>query len=241
MDRSILIVDDDESILSALNKALKREGFKGVRSARSVSEAADAVGSAAPAVIVVSRELAQREGDDAARLRDAAPDTPVLFIRSTPVDPRMSVDGARDSQADGPNGFDAAEMISRIWTVLRRESWCKPPCIDFGYFQLHPVKRRLVVDGVEVSVPSRQLDLLVFLAQPPGAIYSAGTLYREVWGDDPIGVSDTNTVSVHVHRLREKIEPDPSNPKYLMTVRGLGYKLVQPTPSERAAEAGALR
>jgi two-component system, OmpR family, response regulator RegX3 len=85
-----------------------------------------------------------------------------------------------------------------------------------------------VVEGQDVPIPAREFQLLAFLARHRDTLFSANEIYRSVWGDEPLGATDQNTVSVHVRRLREKIEPDPSRPRYLMTVRGLGYKLVQP-------------
>ena len=86
----------------------------------------------------------------------------------------------------------------------------------------------LEVAGVEVAIPAREFQLLAFLCRNPGRVFSKRQLYRQVWGEESLGESDDNTVQVHVHRLREKIEPDPGRPRFLVTMRGLGYKLLAP-------------
>ena len=93
------------------------------------------------------------------------------------------------------------------------------------------------MDGEDAQLPAREFQLLCFLAKNRDAVFSATEIYRAVWGDEPLGITDQNTVSVHVHRLREKIEPVPSQPRYLLTVRGLGYKLVQPSDSKEPPDA----
>ncbi|MHB8925498.1 MAG: winged helix-turn-helix domain-containing protein [Coriobacteriia bacterium] len=104
---------------------------------------------------------------------------------------------------------------------------------DWGAFRVLEGEGVLEIGGGEVAVPAREFHLLSFLCRNPGRVFSKRQLYRQVWGEDALGEADDNTVQVHVRRLREKIEPSPGEPRYLVTLRGLGYKLLPPVGGDR--------
>lgn len=137
--------------------------------------------------------------------------------------------------------FNPLEVVARIRVQLRRyfgapasvnggravemERGLDSPVFDYGRFQLDEAAGELTVEGQAVACPALVFQLLLFLCKNPNRIFSKSELYEKVWGDDAF--SDDNTVMVHIHRIRERIEADPSNPKFIVNVRGLGYKLVQ--------------
>jgi two-component system response regulator RegX3 len=124
--------------------------------------------------------------------------------------------------------YSARELVARIRAVLsRRGDAAEAPSPD-GVLEAGPVRmdfeRHVVaVDGEQVPLPLKEFDLLEYLLRNAGRVLTRGQLIDRVWGSDYVG--DTKTLDVHVKRLRAKLEPDPANPKYLLTVRGLGYKL----------------
>ena len=121
--------------------------------------------------------------------------------------------------------FSPAELVARVAAVLRRghEDDERPaPPLAFGALEIHPAGRVVLVDGLEVALTQREFDLLLFLAGRPGQVFTRDQLMDAVWRF-PF-YSDTTTVTVHIRRLRAKIEPDPTQPRYIETVWGVGYR-----------------
>lgn len=232
MTGPILIVEDDATIVDVLSIALKREGFDDVRAAGSAAEALECTAERLPSIVVLDIGLPDTDGFVLAlRLRETAPNIPIMFLtaRDRDADKLMGFGVGADDYVTKP--FNPLEVVARIRAVLRRAravSGALGTVRDFGRFQVLTDEGRLIVEGNDVAVPAREFRLLSFLANMPGRVFSSAQIYREVWGVEPIGTADQNTVSVHVHRVRDKIEPEPGVPQYLVTVRGLGYKLVEP-------------
>ncbi len=129
--------------------------------------------------------------------------------------------------------FNLMEIVARTRALLRRSGRAGETTTvhDLGRVFIEEEAGRLVVDGREIPVPAREFKLLCFMASNPGRIFSASQLYRQVWQEEPVGRSDDKTVAVHVHRIRERVEADPAQPSLIVTIRGLGYKLVEPARS----------
>jgi len=230
----ILIVDDEQAILDLLCLVLEREGFTNVVTATTVARALQVVDDACPALIVLDVMLPDGDGYAlAARIRPVC-EAPILFLtaRGSDLDKLTGFGVGGDDYVTKP--FNPLEVVARIKALLRRASGApalrdeQPGAVfDLGGFALHEAECRLVVNGRDVPVPAREFQLLAFLCHHQGRVFSKRQLYRQVWGEEALGESDDNTVQVHVRRLREKIEPDPGAPRFLLTVRGLGYKLVR--------------
>jgi two-component system, OmpR family, response regulator RegX3 len=121
--------------------------------------------------------------------------------------------------------YSARELIARVRAVLRRGGEAEellPQVLEAGPVRMDVERHVVTVDGGEVNLPLKEFDLLEYLLRNVGRVLTRGQLIDRVWGADYVG--DTKTLDVHVKRLRSKIEPDPSNPAHLVTVRGLGYK-----------------
>lgn len=228
----ILIVEDEPLIIDVLQIALRREGFTDVASAPTARQALASAAHETFDLAILDIGLPDISGlEVAVALRRQTPDISVLFLtaRDSNADKLMGFGVGADDYVTKP--FDPLEVVARVRALLRRRGGgpeAGAHRYDFGRFEVRPDEGRLIVDGRDVSVPAREFQLLAFLAANRDTIYSASDLYRAVWGEDPIGAADQNTVSVHVHRLRNRIEPDPAHPRYLVSIRGLGYKLVQP-------------
>jgi DNA-binding response OmpR family regulator len=235
MAETILVVDDEESISGLVRIALEREGFDRVLTAGTVAEALRLAHAEQPALIVLDVMLPDGTGfEAAAELRKFSAE-PILFLtaRDSDVDKLTGFDVGGDDYVTKP--FNPLEIAARVRAHLRRASGAavaggNPSAaarmFDCGDFCLYEDEGRLVVDGQDVQIPAREFQLLAFLCSNPGRVFSKRQLYRQVWGEEALGEADDNTVQVHIHRLREKIEPVPSDPRHLITMRGLGYKLV---------------
>lgn len=230
----ILLVDDEREILDLLTLVLKREGFSNVITATTVGEALHAVGEAPPSLAVLDVMLPDGEGYAlAGRIRQTS-DAPIIFLtaRGSDLDKLTGFSVGADDYVTKP--FNPLEIVARIRAQLRRTydgpiASGDPAALvhDFGAFAVHEDECRLVVRGHDVALPAREFQLLAFLSRHPGRVFSKRQIYRQVWGEEALGEADDNTVQVHIRRLREKIEADPGSPRHLLTVRGLGYKLVR--------------
>jgi DNA-binding response OmpR family regulator len=233
MTSAVLIVEDEPMIVDVLELALRRSNVTDVRASRTGADALRSVDSEPPSVVVLDIGLPDTSGLlVAGEIRRRAPDMPLLFLT------------ARDSDADKLRGFEAGaddyvtkpfnplEVVARVEALLRRSAASSRIVAGrkfaVGDIVIEPQRARLTVSGSRVRMPARELRLLAFLAEHLGVVFSAAELYRAVWGADPLGAVDQNTVSVHVRRIRARIERDPSAPRYLRTVRGLGYQFVEP-------------
>lgn len=235
MADTILVIDDEQNISELVRIALVHEGFDDVVTGASVAEALDLARTVRPAVIVLDVMLPDGDGFGAARAIRAFCDAPILFLT------------ARDSDADKLTGFGVGgddyvtkpfnplEVAARVRALARRAGVASSASAvyEWGEFTLLEAEGRLVVRGEEVAVPAREFQLLAFLCANPGRVFSKRQLYRQVWGEEALGEADDNTVQVHIRRLREKIESVPGEPRHLVTMRGLGYKLVPPAGDAR--------
>jgi len=221
---SVMIVEDDRTVRSVVGDYLRGRGY-------SVSQFADgtsayqALRSHTPDLIVLDRMLPGRSGDELLRDIRASSDVPIVML--TAMDSASArIDGLERGADDYvAKPFALRELELRIATHLRRRREAASPLAPFavGAFRIDPTLRRVVRDGQEIALSGREYELLLFLLSHPGRVVSREELLREVWGWE---FGEASTVTVHVRRLREKIEPDPRDPVHLVTEWGAGYRFL---------------
>ncbi|HZS40059.1 MAG TPA: response regulator transcription factor [Polyangia bacterium] len=221
MAETILVVEDDPSILRGLQMNLGLEGFRLV-AARDGEEGIKFARSHRPDLIVLDLMLPKRSGMDVIReLRAADPETPIVVLSSKDqeADKVLALSLGADDYVTKP--FGVAELIARIRAALRRRRRSKPGA-SFGAVTIDVEARRILVDGAEIEATAREFDLLNFFHLHPGVAFTREQLMQQVWGPDHFGT--VRTVDNFVARLRSKIEADADEPKHIETVRGIGYR-----------------
>lgn len=235
----ILVVDDEISVVEVVSLYLRRDGFD-VRVANNGREALTAIQSKLPTLVVLDVMLPELDGLEIMRRLRADPtlDIPVILLtaRSQEVDRIYGLELGADDYVTKP--FSPAELVSRVKAVLRRSQRLtqdqqeeKP--LDFGVLKIDPGTRLVAVRGKEVSLTATEFDLLWFLASHPRHVFKRDQLLEDVWGYSDY--LDPGTVTVHMRRLREKLEANPSEPQWLITVWGVGYKFEPPQTQAAAA------
>jgi two-component system response regulator RegX3 len=147
----------------------------------------------------------------------------MLTAKDAEVDKVVGLEIGADDYVTKP--FSARELLARIRAVLRRRGEAEEPAtavLESGPVRMDVDRHVVTVNGETASMPLKEFELLEFLLRNSGRVLTRGQLIDRIWGSDYVG--DTKTLDVHVKRLRAKVEPDPGRPKYLLTVRGLGYK-----------------
>jgi two-component system, OmpR family, response regulator RegX3 len=223
----VLVVEDEESFSDALSYMLRREGYDAVVAATG-PDALVEFDRAGADIVLLDLMLPGLSGTEVCRALRGRSNVPIIMLtaKDAEIDKVLGLELGADDYVTKP--YSARELVARIRAVLRRRGEAiEAPSAD-GVLEAGPVRmdveRHIVaVDNEQVSLPLKEFDLLEYLLRNAGRVLTRGQLIDRVWGSDYVG--DTKTLDVHVKRLRAKIEPDPANPKYLLTVRGLGYKL----------------
>jgi two-component system, OmpR family, response regulator ResD len=230
---TILIVDDEPTIVEVVGLYLQREGYKVVTAADGPA-ALRAVEQQRPDLVVLDLMLPGLSGLDVTRkLRgDGALPIIMLTARTEEADRVVGLELGADDYVTKP--FSARELVARVKAVLRRAQPAAPAAavpesnvLAIGGLRLDAAARAVTLDGQPVNLTAREFDLLQFLMRHPGQVFTREQLLDNVWGYT--FASDMGTVTVHIRRLREKIERDPANPTYLQTIWGVGYKLERPS------------
>ncbi len=220
---NVLLVEDDPTIVEALARLLHAEGYRVVACARQ-SEAIELAGRETFAIALLDVTLAEGSGFGVcAALRAISPDMPVIFLTASD-DEYSTVAGLEAGAVDYiAKPFRPRELTSRIRAALRRPAGAAS-VLRAGDVELDPARATCTKAGVDVVLSAMEYRLLLVLMQAHGRLVTREGLRDAIWDSAGEYVED-NTLNVYVRRLREKIEDDPSSPRVLLTVRGLGYKM----------------
>lgn len=221
---SILLVEDEESLADPLAFLLRKEGFDVVIAGDGPSALVEFDRNAID-IVLLDLMLPGMSGTDVCKRLRAVSSVPVIMVtaRDSEIDKVVGLELGADDYVTKP--YSSRELIARIRAVLRRGGETIEESDEIlGSDRIHmDVERHTVtVDGEEISMPLKEFDLLEYLMRNSGRVLTRGQLIDRVWGADYVG--DTKTLDVHIKRLRSKIEPEPSAPCHVITVRGLGYK-----------------
>ena len=225
-DVSILIVDDEPALREALTYSLSLEGYA-VRSAATSAEALATIEHEMPSFIVLDLGLPDADGLDLCRQIRSHSSVPILMLtaRQSEVDKVVGLEMGGDDYMTKP--FSMRELLARVRAILRRRPHDadsrQTDTISFGNTVIDRLAHRVTHKGAEIRLSPLEFQMLSFLAENRGIVFSRGTLLDRVWKNTWPG--GHRTVDVHMRWLRQKIEDDPANPKILRTVRGVGYKL----------------
>jgi DNA-binding response OmpR family regulator len=222
---TILVVDDEPSISEVVSIYLGRAGYR-VLVAQDGQTALDILEQEPPDLVVLDLMLPEVDGLEITRRLRAEGDIPIIMLtaRREETDRILGLEMGADDYVVKP--FSPRELVSRVKAVLRRTRSSAPaeggqPLV-FADLRIDPVTRLVEVDGEEKTLTAKEFDLLWTLARHPRQVFNRDQLLDLVWGLTEY--IDPSTVTVHVRRLREKIEVDPSNPRHVQTVWGVGYR-----------------
>ncbi len=225
-ETQILVVEDEPSIREVVSLYLKRAGYA-VSVAADGPSALELADRTAPNLVVLDLMLPGMDGLEIARRLRARGDTPIIMLtaRREEADRIAGLEMGADDYVVKP--FSPQELVSRVRAVLRRSrpadgGISHEAAIAVGPLAIDPATRLVTIDGAERSLTAREFDLLWLLARHPRQVFTRDQLLERVWGQSEY--IDPGTVTVHIRRLREKIEADPSKPEHLLTVWGVGYK-----------------
>jgi DNA-binding response OmpR family regulator len=224
---TVLIVDDEATIREVVRRYLEHDGFR-VEEAANGEAALASIERHPPDLVLLDLMLPGIDGISLTRrLRREELRVPIIMLtaRGQTSDRILGLDLGADDYIVKP--FSPQEVVSRVRAVLRRSAPAPsgdapPPPFDDGALHLDPASRRVTLHGAPLALPAREFDLLYFLASHPDQVFSRDQILDHVWGRDFYG--DPSTVTVHIRRLREKIEADPGNPSRIETVWGAGYR-----------------
>jgi DNA-binding response OmpR family regulator len=224
---TVLVVDDEPIVREVVCSYLQREGYRTL-------EAADGVGArklveqASPTLVVLDLMLPGVDGLELCRWIRSRSELPVIMLtaRGEEADRIVGLELGADDYVTKP--FSPRELVARVRTVLRRTapSLVKPDRLTFPELTIDATTREVARAGRPLRLTAKEFDLLWFLARHPKQVFSRDQLMDRVWGYS--AALDTGTVTVHVRRLREKIEDDPARPRILQTVWGVGYRFAPP-------------
>lgn len=220
------MVEDEESFSDPLSYLLRREGFD-VAVADDGRKALEDYDRAGADLVLLDLMLPGMSGTEVCRQLRMRGNVAVIMLtaKDSEVDKVVGLELGADDYVTKP--YSSRELIARIRAVLRRradipQAAGKEQAVEAGPVHIDVDRHVVLVDGQPVSLPLKEFELLELLTKNAGKVLTRAQLIERVWGSDYVG--DTKTLDVHVKRLRAKVEPDPSNPRYLVTVRGLGYK-----------------
>jgi two-component system, OmpR family, response regulator RegX3 len=219
----VLVVEDEDSYSDALAYMLRKEGYE-VAVAQTGPEALSDFDRNGADIVLLDLMLPGLPGTEVCRQLRQVSNVPVIMVsaKDAEVDKVVGLELGADDYVTKP--YSPRELVARIRAVLRRgqETEAAPTTLESGRVRMDVERHVVSVNGDEVRLPLKEFELLEMFLRNTGRVLTRGQLIDRVWGADYVG--DTKTLDVHVKRLRAKIEPNPASPRYLVTVRGLGYK-----------------
>ena len=230
-ETTVLVVEDEDSFIEALTVGLSREGFR-IRVARDGSEALDMFDIVRPDLVLLDVMLPKISGVDVCRELRRRSQVPIIMVtaKSAEIDTVVGLEVGADDYVTKP--YRLRELVARIRAVLRRIPSgdnvvpMSGDALHVGDVMLDPEGHEVSIRGTAVRLPLKEFELLALLLENAGRVLTRDTLIDRVWGSDYVG--DTKTLDVHIKRLRAKVEPEPSNPTRIVTIRGYGYKYEVP-------------
>jgi two-component system response regulator ResD len=217
----VLVVDDDPIVRDVLARYLVRDGFK-VATAEDGEAALTSLQERRPDLVVLDLMLPRLDGFDVFEIIRRNDATPVIMLtaKAEEADRIAGLDIGADDYVSKP--FSPKEVVSRVRAVLRRAPSPQPETLDYGDLMIEGAGRRVTRGASVVALTPKEFELLYLMASHPGRVFSRIELLDELW--DFAFDGDPSTITVHIRRLREKIEADPSTPRRLVTVWGAGYR-----------------
>jgi DNA-binding response OmpR family regulator len=224
MANKVLLVDDEENIVDVCSRYLVREGFE-VSIAYNGKQALQRYKAFHPDIVILDIMMPEMDGWQVAEMIREDHDTPIIMLTALgqEKDRIYGLTLGADDYITKP--FSPRELLLRVKNVLRRTNSAsdrKEEVLKWKGLLVDRTKRKVVAGGNEVEMTVKEFELLSLLAQHPSQVFSKSQLIETLWGYEFLG--DANTINVHIRRLREKIEVDPSNPHWIKTVWGIGYK-----------------
>jgi two-component system response regulator RegX3 len=220
----ILVVEDEISFSDPLSYLLRKEGYE-VAVAETGPDALEDFDRAGADLVLLDLMLPGLSGVDVCRALRQRSNVPVIMLtaKDSEIDKVVGLEIGADDYVTKP--YSSRELLARIKAVLRRQAEPEdllPATIEAGPVRMDVERHVVTVGGHQTQLPLKEFELLEILLRNTGRVLTRMQLIDRVWGSDYVG--DTKTLDVHVKRLRAKIEPDPANPRHIVTVRGLGYK-----------------
>jgi two-component system, OmpR family, response regulator RegX3 len=221
----VLVVEDEESFSDALSYMLRKEGFE-VSVAPTGTTALTEFDRSGADIVLLDLMLPEMSGTEVCRQLRQRSGVPIIMVtaRDSEIDKVVGLEIGADDYVTKP--YSPRELVARVRAVLRRRGTesAEPdaPTLAAGPVRMDVERHVVTVDGAAVQLPLKEFELLELLLRNAGRVLTRGQLIDRVWGADYVG--DTKTLDVHVKRLRSKVEPEPSTPRFIVTVRGLGYK-----------------
>jgi len=224
----ILVVEDEESIRETLAFLLTKEGYK-VHTLASGLEAVTEFEKFDPDLVLLDIMLPGLSGVEITKKIRQKSQTPIIMLtaKDTELDKVLGLEIGADDYVTKP--FSGRELLARIKALLRRtgEVVASEGAIKAGPVEIDQERHQIFIRGEETTMPLKEFELLLYLMQNSGRVLTRNQLIDRIWGSDYFG--DTKTLDVHIKRIRSRVEKDPANPKYLQTVRGVGYKFENKT------------
>lgn len=225
----ILIIDDETEILEMITLFLERENYD-VTCLQEGDQVVETVKLIHPELIIMDILLPDIDGVELCRQIRKFSDAPIVFIscKGEDMDKVIGLSAGGDDYITKP--FSPMELVARVKAHLRRnqlisrnpQAQSPPQMMKFNELEINLMMQEVLKAGSRIALSAREFKLLTQLARHPGRIYTTDELYELVWGEDSF--SDTRTIMVHISNLRKKLEFDPANPEYILTIRGAGYK-----------------
>lgn len=234
VDKKILVIDDEEDITNLLEDIMLKEGFKNIKKANCGLNGINICKNQRPDIVVLDIMLPDIDGIEVCKCIRKFSYCPILFLsaKNSDIDKILGLSMGGDDYITKP--FSPREVVYRIKAQFRRQQYeeihnnpgkMKEKLIEFGRITIDTTNSQVYKDGTEVKLTAKEYKIILYLAENPNRIVNKERLCEIVWSEGNIGYD--NVISVHIRHLREKLEDNPSKPEIIVTVIGLGYKLVK--------------